>query len=1597
MKPKPEGMFGWDLAAYVLTGQSQFCIFNVAPDMDELEEKKLENNIKRFNNHQTSKREVAAKLAGYVRADVDTKTKEKTTPSLQGNRIGLAMVEAPKRLGDDYTTAEAIKVTQRVVRRDELIPDKDGLIALPRRIFTDGEPLRTLQFVNEAQHRNQKRVADEAAAPKSKRTVRMKSFGNLVTTFDELLDSRREFWRSEKIDDSQASYFPRVHITRQHVSTLLWQPYVEKQRVCCNSLIGTCRTQLEPGLKHPLSKDGAAMAYLSPMQREALVNGEPVEKFFNDPLCIFCNRYQILHQVLSDLCEIGDAVEEEIPSYYYVVNRVGEYDLAGCIQEHPAKTTRSLRGILGPVVTYNVSYFQPVVGIVSTNGWDMERVLSIEEYQRNKEQYKDAKIAYGWEETGPFYRLNNNALPVVDQVSPYERRYTVVRNGPFSASAVLQGYFKQRATTQMPNVGHLFQDLRKSLADDQFLLQPSPLFDADNVKYMMEQRQVINPDAEHPLDRYFPWRYVCMHKVDDAPPRETHRIYYTFLMVLNSTLHLIEKSKELTTPLPESIRKKLNIVLKSYDKLKTHFTEAADLSDVTFARLVYCPELKCNTSQLFVLYPRPAKVCCRIDDYEYLEYDVRVLARAKPDAVLAQLYASDVPIRVPHNPELLDKARHIDHLFDGIRLAHTGAYTTASAHFQSLHMELRQYTFVRWPVNSIALFAPVGTQEPEPESPEAIRRKSLKKHADSLIDFMKNAFSELLFLLTMENDRYRSLVSYIPKIVAPFEDVVKWIKDVVLYDGNARRLFKMIGVETFDSLLPIGFHTDFNGINGSHWLDNVYLLTCLVRVHILESLYQLEDPEQRQARTQLLLLSHAHFALVSVACERGPTNPVRNDFFLSLTAAVPSSILKRHFHAHYNPTMSLLTAAWPTPGREVHEGSIHNITSSLIYINFFDNEEMQHEPWRMQQLFKHRTSLKCTAYTRLRNLFAETDELDAVTPFRGFILSILELSWKGLWSHCTTAPGFRCAMQLDSIFRNADQQDVQSLLQNLFSTFEKRGDDKIKADTLLNNSVMEAISAYARACAPLRQMLEHVYKANIFQKAIASMEILRTMLNREESLELRRLYGISQRISIKYTDRITSPRKHSFVKTMCNIVRLADERRYVVKQMLAANQQITPREQHLIEAFIRKLHPRGILYAEDLQLVGMTESTIQCLSEIEDQQLDDSAASEITLNIFNTLPREQANIVAYFFEYLARYISFTPMRILNTDLLAQQARSICRICGAENLVDAAEGLTSAAISLCCSRWDKFPPTKQFTKKIINEDDPTVKVKYHSTLGNQSILFDPIAEQILCGSIQSKPGKRTNPKYYRRAQRQWEIMNGIVPADIDKDFVAISKTKIHSDASLVRIAQQRQLEGRTPYCPRSEVLTVDLRGVLIQCPAIKIPKEKKKKVQKENLEKKRKPDKIRIAPINRSSVLNVSKPPFFITPCCGLIGGYNLTAWGANGYVCGACLPKSNCEKALATEILCMGCNSVLPNRPSFNHCKQPDCVSFQNIKHRAACKHGASPILMYDDVYEQQMRLLYVCDSCMRMFRSVSPTTLLTLSSIKAQSLGVINKLLYEK
>jgi hypothetical protein len=244
----------------------------------------------------------------------------------------------------------------------------------------------------------------------------------------------------------------------------------------------------------------------------------------------------------------------------------------------------------------------------------------------------------------------------------------------------------------------------------------------------------------------------------------------------------------------------------------------------------------------------------------------------------------------------------------------------------------------------------------------------------------------------------------------------------------------------------------------------------------------------------------------------------------------------------------------------------------------------------------------------------------------------------------------------------------------------------------------------------------------------------------------------------------------------------------------------------------------------------------------------------------------------------------------------------------------------------------------------------------------------------CGSTtQKNSGKKKGMEYTKRYRRLLQMQNtGLVPSDIMEEFKGYQQQKpipLLSHLQKPKIQRQRQLEGRTMDCDRMEVMPVDLRGLVFQPSSImKLPKEKKKNAQYEKGEKEKTQTHGFMHPLMKSSLLRVSSGPYILSCCCSRMHGYGLTCWGPNGYTCGGCMPKSNINRQMTSEILCASCLAVVPNRPMIQPCKHANCQLDKSRKER--CRHAASPILTFDDVYTQKMGYQYYCDDCFRTFRT---------------------------
>lgn len=1634
--PKPSKAsrisFAWDVKYFIETGRSAIAMSVELPSSEAEDRQALDKDVRRYNDHQAKKRKTSKKLASEIETTIKAHGTAQARP-VEEVAVRLVMTEQA-RAQDDRTVLDALTVTRRHARHSA---EPENVIRSA--VLTNAQPIASLRLIStekEVAHENaKKRFVEETAkeAPAKKRLTLDSVAAAGVTTLEELIDDNTKYWkrRPKPGASSKLPLFRRDIVSSRHIAKVLFECYAPRQGRCANATLGLCRTQLEPSLRHPCKADAVCMNYLSPLQWEAFEQNEevsvlaaPSDRLFVDPLCVFCYRYQVTREVAKDsVASNQSAITNEIAAYYHQVDIIGEYDKSACIQENSGNVS----GILGPVVAYNAANFQPVVGIrASTENWTLEQVLSVQDFRTQKASFPPERVVYGWAETeAAFFRLNNNTVPTVAQLNPYETCITQIKDGPLSLRLLLRNYFQHRAKSSAsgPSIlayDHLFIELRDAIEMTNLWNKPYPIFEISNIAKLEERKQLVDANAPvtQPFVRYHPWQYICMHKVTEAPPIASHRIYYAFLYLVNGIYHL----KKTMASLPLTIKRKLKVYLKAFRPMQDYFREAGDLSDTAIRqRRLHCERLGATTSAYFATYPRPTKLCFVVSDYEYLELQTTTLGRAAPNEELNQLYANAEP---PHSRELLQRAENFSDLFPALRLAQSGAYQEASDLYAELCTNMREPVQLHWPSNIIASFSAVVGPDEQADATELHRRVSLATHANALISSMETVFRELLLMLRNENAQYEALVKNLPLATAEFGEIVEWTKEMLAAHGNADGLLQRLGVTSFDRLLPIGFHTDGSGIDTQQWQENAYLLTALARVHILDRLRALEKPTEQRRRHLLLLMRNAHCDLVSVVVERGPYVAVRDDQWLLSHAALPTTISPWQSSTEYHPIMSQLAAIWPNPTRERHQGMLPNLGAAMLYVNFFSEFEAK-QTFFLQELFKHRNNLRQCGHAHFRAVFSsdtlvyslrklnklkQANKLklkgtlkiqhrsDAIVTMRNFMLLLLEMSFKGLYEHCDVVPNFRCTMELNTLFNNADQPGVHERFDTLFATVVQNGEERLKFDKIINDVLMEFVSVQLRGNTAVRDVVREVYRVDLTARSLALMDVLRLVLDRENTLDLVRVVGVQHRVNLKLNHKIANRRKLGNIAAICCVIQESDARRYDSVYRKAASltveYQITAEQIWMVECFVQHLDPLGNLFAEELQYVGMTEETIKALSRIEELQSGRSVVDEEAIRIFGELEVRQASLVAYFFEYLQRYVRFRPITMTNQEFLQKQARALRKAAGSEEIPPA---LTTGVASLCCDRWDGFFPVKQYFWK--SEDENKHK-HYNTPLGNQSIRRDTVSDEILCGFQPNKPTKKKDPKKFRKLQRNIEIEAGLVPTDIDQEFITVRKQYLaaqrHTNTGEVpRLAKQRRLEGRIPDCARSRVLEMNLTGIVLQCPPLRLPKQKKKDAHKRVVDEKKSQDRNRLYPPSRAAAMSVSQPPYLIAPCCARIHGYALNNWSANGYYCGGCLPYSNNERAIANELLCASCLSVVPNRPAFNQCPDDKCPG-RKAKKRSKCRHGAQPLLLYDDVHENRQAYQFLCDDCLLPFRA-TPAALLRLSAIKARSTAVVNKILLEQ
>jgi hypothetical protein len=252
------------------------------------------------------------------------------------------------------------------------------------------------------------------------------------------------------------------------------------------------------------------------------------------------------------------------------------------------------------------------------------------------------------------------------------------------------------------------------------------------------------------------------------------------------------------------------------------------------------------------------------------------------------------------------------------------------------------------------------------------------------------------------------------------------------------------------------------------------------------------------------------------------------------------------------------------------------------------------------------------------------------------------------------------------------------------------------------------------------------------------------------------------------------------------------------------------------------------------------------------------------------------------------------IRITNLNILEKQFAKICERRGVEAVHQLPELATAVAYSPCCDYFKNGFPIKE----------------NQGGRGFDEVIYNIADETFTCGKKEHKSSSRQAKPRAIRLGKKVEIFN-------------------------TKVARQQERENKKQTCRKTEVIVVDLLGEVIEThSSAKLPKSKK---QKDTNSKRRRKN------------LPLPTPPFWITPCCGIIYELDWEKWTPNGYACGVCKDNNVVAEELVKP-LCMSCHTVIDvNRTT-------PTLQYKVVR-------------CFDDVYTNNFRYMIFCNRCIHPWR----------------------------
>lgn len=1236
---------------------------------------------------------------------------------------------------------------------------------------------------------------------------------NLETIFDE----KNRYWNKESAKTEQGlEGYRKEEVSRTHIAKVLWIATPDRPFAACMfAEQGWCQSQLDPKLRHPGREGMACMAYYSADEYRLLEAGTVLPE--KHTLCEFCYRFMTGRRI-ERVSHGSHHAEEEIPSRYYLIG-AGEYSLDGMHQPVEKKNAQYPDGVLGHMRMYNTSDFVPVVGALEEGGTlQPARIWHYDAWRRAREEGTlPAECAYvfGWEETKPFASLNSNALPQVNQIDPYLRS-TVTFTEQLTVAATLRAYFARSARLAIqPSYVHIFQDLMECVADPDYLERP---------RYRSRSGKRD-------------WQRFCLHAREAPPSLETHRIYYTLLVKINTCKQIYDADKPIETD--ETTKQNLQVYIEAHSSLLVWMRNADDYSDHALLNtLVPHPSLPNVTLPVLHAYYPTDRLLPRPRNYLYATQQQRIHSRDTPLDTCRRAFVCEAAERLARPPAQLPFAySSLAKLYEG----------TPPANY--MH-ELREH----FDANVRAVGVPTFAPEWQGADLGYIKRmllddrvqlstEELTARAWQIADNALRAdFAQIDEFVTQRQARLGAVVQrYATLVFMDFKQTVHALQ----YHDNLGELVRFI--EYGRTLIPgdgaILVLTE-NSVNGHPLAKYCTLLACLLRVYVSETLRELVSVGETRLRHHLHLFRNSHLALFRKITEN-PTLPLP-DVELVQTHGTDTRIRVAE--------RTLLDQYYPDPTREVHQGDLPDYVNSLSKVNFVNDGAMDEHPW-IKMHFKNLG--RCCAgreYTAMLQKLCMSD-----ATFYGYTCLELELAFKGLYETCTVVPSFARSLALDELFDNIEVESVkQSIIQLI-----------IDNQALIAEATSESMCYMIDHAPALKDALEDVYRDWFDWRVRADMDMARQCYN--ETGDFTRYYEVVQdRVKLHSIKSIYRHIEGDFVPWLCKLLKKLEEEHFKAPEITP-----TPPEAHLtfkqrliMQCVVYYLDPTQEIEASDLRVTGMSEETLQTLLELnriferqtrkgvgitdKDEGAVEANAAEILRVFARNTP--QYVLVSFFFTMLHTYRNFRQMRINNLNVLERQMTQLKRQYSLVEHGEVPANATHCVFSVCCCN----------VKNTFRSAVDTFAV------GNDDVHYCSRDDIYTCGKPEHRNGKRKHT--HSNAMLQARLTGEPSPEE--------------TRAAL----KQSERDLKRPICSEVEVFAVNALGVLVETDGVKIPRSKKKK---------------------KDSGKKIAPPtsPYWITPCCGILFGYEYKNWFPGGYACGTCSKATELANAFR-EVFCQCCHAA---------------------------------------------------------------------------------------